>query len=945
MKFIAALLLGLALGYAGMLSAQTDSTAAPKKIDPNPSTALSWKEDKHAAKILLNKGRTEAAIPYLEAGAKLKPNKKYFTLKLASAYLELRDYTSSNKWYKVLIDRDSTKDMVTANLFKYALTQKYLGQYEQSIVNFTKFKKVTSDEEGEEIAKLRGRASGEVSGSRWGIFFRDSVPNPIFRVKPLDTSMDRPLAAYAPRLRDNVLYFSVQKSDSSFSRIYRSPRQGKSWGAVEALPENINKPGRHIGNGSFTADGNTLYYTQCQTGEMNKSKCQIYMSRYIDSSWEIGIPLGPVINDPRYTNMQPALGLDKDSEDVLYFVSDRNPGKGLDIFYIRIDPKDGTSFSRPHSAGYQINSMGDELSPYFDFRTRTLYFSSNGRVGIGGQDVFRSTWDTTGGWAKAENLGTPVNSSADDVGFYIDDPGILGFVVSNRPGDTAQKSATCCDNIYQITTTKLFLSVRGSVYEEEGNSRALADQGLVLLYDDRNGIELGSYNLISGGYFFDLDAKSSYKLVVRKDGFYDGVSSFTTNEYKDNDTLKYDLFLKKRSEPMISPLRGRVIGHVYYENEQVGMRADAKDSINSILRIMDHNPSIIVEVGGHTDSVGPLEYNMALSQKRAEDLRNYFVNDKKVSANRITAKGYGPTQPVAHDFMPDGKDNLAGQALNRRTEFKVIGELTPDVMERDAARKNTNEKPANVIKKDFHMGRVAAPSKPIPPKPAPAISIATTPSITSPDTAAAKTTVTTPAAKTPAINPVVNTRDTTLPVTIQTTNPATTIIVTTPAVTSPVTTNTIITPPVTAPTTNPVTTNVVNTAVATITATQTPVTAPATTYVIPPTVAKPAVTDTGYKTALKEPLVVTGTVYMDRSGTPTLANQASVFLTSNEVGSTQKSYSVKDDGSYIFDLSRSASDTFRLKARWYQFESDEMVITGADMRNSNKPIDLIIKMK
>lgn len=802
MKFIVALLLGLALCYADMLTAQADSTTAGKSAYQKRGPQVSWKKDKKIAKKLLKKNDWAAAIPYLADGLKQRPEKKYFIQNLADATLATRDYDWACKFYGKLVDMDAARHKTTANLFYYALTQKYLGHYERSIATFIKYKKGAGDDD--ESEELKRRAVREIYGSQKGIFFRDSIPNPTFKVKRLDANVNQPSANYAPRLRDNALYYSSQKGDSFFSKIYRSPRLGKNWGAAETLSDNINAAGRHIANGSFSEDGNTLYYTQCQTDDLNKLKCRIYRSKYTDGAWEKGIPLGPTINNPLYTSTQPAVGQTKDGDDILYFVSDRNPNKGLDIFYARINP-DGT-FGKPHSAGPQINSKGDEMSPYFDFKTKTLYFSSNGWISIGGQDVFKSTYDANGEWTEPQNLGTPINSSADDIGFYINDQGILGFVASNRPGGAGPESATCCDNVYQVETTRLFLSARGNVYEEKDSARALADHGIVLLYDETNGTELGSYNLISGGYFFDLAPKVSYKLVTREDGYYDGVTSFNTNDNTDNDTLKYDLFLKKRIEPIVNPLLGRVIGRVYYDLDQPRLRSDSHDSLRSVLSLMDQNPGLIVEVGGHTDSVGPVAYNMELSQIRAEEVMNYLVYDKKVSSDRLTARAYGPSQPVAPDFTPDGKDNPAGQALNRRTEFKVIGELTPEQLAIDAAKREANEKPANVIKKDLYFGK--------------------------------------------------------------------------PAVTAPL-----------------------------------------------------------------QPLVVTGLVYLDKGGTFTLVNQAAVFLTTNEGGFTQRVYYVKDDGGYSFDLSHTAADTFKLIARKYQFESDEIVFTRIDIRKANKTINLIIKAK
>jgi outer membrane protein OmpA-like peptidoglycan-associated protein len=847
-KLIAALIICAALFHPDFLSAEIDSTAVKKATD---ITALSWRKDKKTAKKLLKKGKTEAAIPYLEAGAAKKPKKKYFPVRLAPAELTVRDYKASNKWYKVLVDKDSVKHKKPAYLFEYALTQKYLGQYEAAMATFAKYKGAAKDDD--ESVDMKKKAIRESLGCQKGIFFRDSVPSPAFKVKHLDGNINQPLADYSPVLKDGYLYFSSLRGDDagSFARIYRAPKQGKDWGASEALPDNINAAGQNVGSPAFSRDGNTIYYTVCPTG----GKCQIYKSTLTNGAWDKGVSAGIMINDPLYSNMQPAVGLNKDSEDVVYFVSDRNAGRGLDIFYSKITA-DG-SLGKPRSAGPQINTKGDEVTPFFDFKTKTLYFSSNGWINIGGFDVFKTTWDANGDWTDPEDLGMPVNSSADDIGFSINDRSTLGYVVSNRPGGFGTKSETCCDDIYQVETTKLFLAARGSVYEEKDGSRALADHGLVLLYDEKNGTELGSYNLINGGYFFDLQPKVQYKLLSRKDGFYDAVSSFNTNDNIDNDTLQYDLFLKKKPD-LNNPLIGRVIGRIYYDYDQSKLRPDSRDTLRAVMDIMNQFPNLVIEIGAHTDGKGSETYNLFLSKKRADAVMNYYIYDKKVSKDRLVSKAYGTSQPAASNTTPDGKDNPTGRALNRRTEFKVLGEIKPE------------DKAPKTGKADKVENELAAPAK----KAAPEAKV------TKKDNA-------------PAVKVIK--RD----IAIGKKTAASPTIPSSPTVAS-----------------------------------ATP--APAKSMSAP---------DGQYKSAPDQSTVISGKVYLQKAGKNTLANQAAVFLTTNEGGFQQKVYYVKADGSYSFDISRAAADTFKLIARKYQFESNEVVLTKAGLQQSNKPIDLSVLMK
>jgi outer membrane protein OmpA-like peptidoglycan-associated protein len=276
------------------------------------------------------------------------------------------------------------------------------------------------------------------------------------------------------------------------------------------------------------------------------------------------------------------------------------------------------------------------MSPFFDAKTNTLYFSSNGWITIGGQDVFKSTWDNGGEWNEPENLGTPINSSVDDIYFSLNELSTKGFVVSNRPGGFGLKSETCCDDIYEVRTTKLYLAVNGKVYEENNGNRVLTESGNVVLFDERNGFELESYSTINGQYFFDLDPERGYKLTTKKDGFLSSVLSFNTDNRINSDTLEFDLVLKTKPNPLI----GRRLGTIYYEFDKARILPEGRDTLKKVFDLMSLYPNTVVRIAAHTDSIGTKEYNQKLSDKRAQAAANYFINEKKIDKARFDIKSY-----------------------------------------------------------------------------------------------------------------------------------------------------------------------------------------------------------------------------------------------------------------------------------------------------------------
>lgn len=637
-------------------------------------------KNKKTSKKLLKRGKNYEAIQSLSAGAAQKPKSCYFNKTLAATELQVRDYEAANAAYKKLVDRDSAKHKYPQLLLQYGLTQKALGQYEQAEQTFKSALKYAPKKDNEVNNELKRRARREAEGCRRAIYFRDSVSVPPFSAQHLDANINQPFTEFSPVLKgDDVMYYSALRSDktvkvkkskdiySSFARIYKSVKLNGQWVKSEQISENVNAPGVHIVSPTFTEDGKTMYYNQCKQDKNAAFKCDIYKSTLVNGVWEKGVSAGAV-NDPIFTSAQPAVGKNKEGQNVVYYVTNKSLTRGLDIYYAPI-LEDG-KLGRGRSVGSAVNSRLDDVSPFFDAKKSTLYFSSNGWPNVGGFDVYKTSWDNGGEWLEPENLGFPVNSSADDVFFSLNDKNTKGFVVSNRAGGFGDKGATCCDDIYELRTTKLFLAVKGKVYEESNGVRELAQSGNVTLLDERNSFEVDNYGLIRSQFFFNLAANRGYKLVSKKDGFREVQLSFNTDGRQNSDTLEFDLVLKRKVER--NPLIGNVVGSIYYGFDKVD--ASGLDTLAKVEQLMTQFPNLVIEIGSHTDTIGKTAYNQKLSERRANQMLTYFTK-KKFSANRFVVKGYGSSAPVAPNKNAKGKDNSAGRAQNRRTDFTVVGEL------------------------------------------------------------------------------------------------------------------------------------------------------------------------------------------------------------------------------------------------------------------------------
>jgi OOP family OmpA-OmpF porin len=678
MKKIIGLFTLLLISAVG-LYAQSENTSTKPALTPEQLSAC---KNKKTAKKLLKKGSYYNAVQYLEAGAEKKPKNKFFPKTIAPTEMTLRDYKSANKWYKVLVDKDSTKHRKPEYLFEYAMSQKYLGEYEASIATFKEYVQYAKDDDAS--VEMKKRAKREIEGSKRGIFYRDSVEKRAFVVKHMDANINQPYTDFSPILKgDDQMYFGSLKSDevisekkgmekfAKYARIYKSVRSGVDWSKGEEITNNINTDGVHVGNPTFAQDGNTMYYTECVQDEKLRMMCNIFKSNLVNGIWSKGENAGSA-NDPLFNSTQPAVGKNKEGEDVVYFVSDRNAAKGLDIYYAKVG--ENGKLSKARSLGSNVNSKLDEMSPFYDFKNKVLYFSSNGWINIGGMDVFKTTWDSGGEWTEPENLGTPVNSSVDDIYFSLNDLNTRGFLVSNRPGGFGLKSETCCDDIYEVKTSKIYIAVKGKLYEEIDSIKQLSESGNVVLFDERNGFELENYSTINGQYFFDLDPERGYKITSRKDGYMPTQILFDTDGRKNSDTLEFDLVLKTKPNPLI----GRKLGTIYYEFDKSRILPDGRDTIKRVAEFMKQYPNIVVRIGSHTDSLGTEEYNQKLSERRGRAAANYFINEIKIDKSRFEIKAYGSLQPIAAPNTKDGdKDNPEGRSLNRRTEFIIIDDKLP----------------------------------------------------------------------------------------------------------------------------------------------------------------------------------------------------------------------------------------------------------------------------
>ncbi len=648
------------------------------------------------------------AIDYLSAYTQEKPNDAKVLYTLGELYFQERNYGMAEHFYLEAFKAKRKK--YPQAQFKYAECLKMQGKYEQALQEFAIFKRYRSDVAKKDQKYYKDRLKSEVDGIEMVLadtlntnFLVNNIGKPVNH-KHIDFNpmiVDDNRIVFASLQINDVTYYDPAKDSIPKRKFYTAMKDGNNWRLVgEFGDEQINNPEFNTGNGAFSPDGNRFYFTRCSREFDQRIICRLWMSKKENNEWQSPEILPEIVNDPYYTSTMPAVGVSRRNTDMLYFVSDREgTNGGLDIWYTYYDTR-REEWKSPRNCGRKINTVGTEMTPYYDVDRKTMYFSSNGHENVGGLDVFK----TRGGgrsFSDPINMKEPVNSSYDDLYYTVHKEGYMGYFVSNRPGGQSLRHETCCDDIYEfidsdyiriwltgeiygITDLDFYNSIREE-YEQDmklDNVDTDKDTASVKLLNKypvslfmidpqtQEEIFIRTDSTENGRYWFNLEQGLDYRLKVKDFNRDEKVLSLTTKPITQDDTIVMDAIIVKTipTEPI-------TLKNVYYEFNKAELTPEAERVIhNTIYKLLKEHPKIVVEISSHTDSVGSNEYNIELSQKRAESVVNYLL-DKGIPNDQLSAKGYGEEQPIAPNSNPDGSDNEEGRAKNRRTEFRIIGEL------------------------------------------------------------------------------------------------------------------------------------------------------------------------------------------------------------------------------------------------------------------------------
>jgi outer membrane protein OmpA-like peptidoglycan-associated protein len=417
----------------------------------------------------------------------------------------------------------------------------------------------------------------------------------------------------------------------------------------------------HESNAIITSNGNTMYFTRTnfdgkklKGGDDEIAHLKIYKTEKVGEVWGEAIEL-PFNND-NYSVGHPALSVD---EKVLYFVSDMPNGFGLTDVY-KVNILDNNTFSTPENLGENINTEGREMFPFIGNK-ETLYFASDGHLGLGALDVFeaKKEGDT---YTKPINLGVPINGAYDDFSFIINNKRNNGFFSSNR------KKGKGDDDIYSFIVYSCKEDVSGVVYEAKTN-KPLNDVTVKLISEEGEVVAEKVTNK-DGSYSFELlDCEKNFTVTASKIDYKEDQKSAKTL-----DVNKQLITQNLKLEPLIVENQ-IVINPIYFDFDEYNIREDAEYELEHIVSVMKNNSKMIIKIESHTDSRGTKEYNKILSDNRAKSTRDYIIS-RGISSNRIeSAIGYGEDQ-LLNDCNDKNQKKCSEEEhqQNRRSYFYILSD-------------------------------------------------------------------------------------------------------------------------------------------------------------------------------------------------------------------------------------------------------------------------------
>ncbi|MBC7696185.1 MAG: OmpA family protein [Burkholderiales bacterium] len=588
----------------------------------------------------------------------------YLNHQLANSYRLNYDYQNALKYYKIVTENGSYPE----DQYYYGMAMVNLKNYDQATLIF---EKMLATSKNDSLKKLIQKSISSC------YFALDTNSNKrLINVRKLDTIVfNAGTSNFAPMYwnssskllftsaRKGGVILDPEKQDSRYlCDLYYTELKDTGW----MKPVNFGRPvntGLHEGSSVISSD-EIMFFTRWS--DANRNEAFIYMAKMKDGLFYESYKLSETVNKVGYKAMQPYVSFDGTK---LFFSSNRPGGQGgFDLYMCNIDENGLTGEAK--NLGPVVNTTKDEVTPFYHTISNTLFFSSNGHVGIGGLDIFKSSLNTDDSLYMApKNLGTPINSSKDDAYFILDRIQTKGYFASDRedcPGGN-------CYDIYEFENEPITFDISGTVTDYVTYEPIISalitikdvsqeDEPIFLITDDK------------GFYSTPLKENKQFFIKAQKKGYQASAASATTKGLTETTHLVRDFILD------VIPGEDIVIEGIEYDLNKTTLRPKSKEILDKIYDYLILNDNFSIEINAHTDTRGSDKANQILSKGRAQSCVDYLIT-KGITKERLISIGYGETKPLISDakiaaMVPKSEEFEAAHQKNRRTAFRVMQETT-----------------------------------------------------------------------------------------------------------------------------------------------------------------------------------------------------------------------------------------------------------------------------
>jgi peptidoglycan-associated lipoprotein len=661
------------------LMAWPSDLAAQKKKKDKTKTEFKGSPEKilQEAHLLYSTQRFAKAKEAYVAVLMQDPENYTATVRVAKCSYFIQEYEDAARYFESAIDIDKNRNDTV--YFELGITLRVLDRQNDALEAFTEFRKRWKEKD--DYAR---RLKLEMEGCKFVEEERKKEITWRQRCLDINSAMGDNFPAILEQNEDEkFIVFTSSRPQSKDNEIFETYNEGFSdlwiakieddtantFGPEENMGKKINSKGND-GNPTFTPDGLTMYYSKCNQGKAGYG-CSIYESKYdpLKKAWSKARIVEPLkgqkevvvnsqgkIKKVATYDVHPTLSSDGNT---IFFVSDRDGGKGrLDIYFATFE---GDKWGTPQNLGERINTPFDDISPFISNDGNTLYFATNGRVGFGGIDLYKSVGGM-GKWSDPENLGMPINSTYDDFASQWSKDDSSTYLTSNRPGCTGR------DDIYWFKKKPVppcSFAIHGQV-ADVNTGQPVPFATVILLEVDFEGdlIPLDTFMTDQGAnYNFELECNKDYKVIGNAPEYLANNMDFSTKKAIGKNDLEMNITIEV--ERIIID-KAIVLPNIYYDFNKYDIRPEAATELDRVIKMMTENPNITIQLGSHTDSNGSESYNKELSENRAKSAVQFLVG-KGVKGDRLAWFGFGESQLI---YSPEKND--AEEQANRRTEFRIL---------------------------------------------------------------------------------------------------------------------------------------------------------------------------------------------------------------------------------------------------------------------------------